>query len=124
MRRRRFKTAPRPAQDSTSGARPFVGQLAARRAALQILLRVERDRAFADVLLGRRLSGFEAADRRLITKIVLGTIAWQGRLDFELSRRSTYPLEQLAPEVLAALRMGFFQIRILSRIPQHAAVDT
>jgi 16S rRNA (cytosine967-C5)-methyltransferase len=87
-------------------------------------LRVERDRAFADVLLGRRLTGFGAADRRLITKIVLGTIAWQGRLDFELSRRSTYPLEQLAPEVLAALRMGLFQIRILSRIPQHAAVDT
>ncbi|MBV8451356.1 MAG: hypothetical protein JOZ29_03675, partial [Deltaproteobacteria bacterium] len=98
--------------------------LAARRIALQILLRVERDGAFADVLLGQQLGGFAAADRRLITQLVLGTIAWQGRLDFELSRHSMRPYGQLAPEVLAALRMGLFQVRILSRIPQHAAVDT
>jgi 16S rRNA (cytosine967-C5)-methyltransferase len=98
--------------------------LAARRTALQILVRVERNRAFADVLLGQRLHRFAAADRRLITQLVLGTIAWQGRLDFELSRHSARPLCQLAPEVLAALRMGLFQVRILSRIPQHAAVDT
>jgi 16S rRNA (cytosine967-C5)-methyltransferase len=102
----------------------FSGPLAARRVALQILLRVERDRAFADVLLGRRLGSFAAADRRLITQLVLGSLAWQGRLDFELSHHCTYPLERLAPEVLAALRMGLFQLRILSRIPQHAAVDT
>ena len=111
---------------STSAApRPYDSAgLAARRAALQILLRVERDRAFADVLLGKRLHGFAAADRRLITQLVLGSISWQGRLDFELSHHSARPLAQLAPEVLAALRMGLFQIRILSRIPQHAAVDT
>ena len=107
-----------------SGAPPAQEGLASRRTALQILLRVERDRAFADVLLGRRLDGFAAADRRLITQLVLGTIAWRGRLDFELSRHSVRPLDQLAPEVLAALRMGLFQIRILSRVPQHAAVDT
>src|SRR5437016_270113 len=65
MKRERFKVAPRPAQTTTS-APPAIGQLAARRAALQILLRVERDRAFADVLLGHRLAGFAAADRRLI----------------------------------------------------------
>jgi 16S rRNA (cytosine967-C5)-methyltransferase len=98
--------------------------LAARRTALQILLRVERDGAFADVLLGQRLHGFAIADRRLITQLVLGTIAWQGRLDFELSRHSARPLDQLEPEVLAAMRMGLFQVRILSRIPPHAAVDT
>jgi len=98
--------------------------LAARRTALQILTSVERDRAFADVMLGRRLNHFAAVDRRLITQLVLGTITWKGRLDFELSHHSTRPLKQLAVEVLAALRMGLFQIRILNRIPPHAAVDT
>jgi 16S rRNA (cytosine967-C5)-methyltransferase len=98
--------------------------LAARRAALQILVRVERDRAFADVLLGRRVTSFAPADRRLITRLVLGTLTWQGRLDFELSQYSRYPLDQLAPEVLAALRIGLFQLRMLSRVPPHAAVDT
>ncbi|HKV53430.1 MAG TPA: 16S rRNA (cytosine(967)-C(5))-methyltransferase RsmB [Candidatus Binataceae bacterium] len=92
--------------------------------ALEILLRVERDRAFADVLLGRRLDSFAPVDRRFITQLVLGTIAWQGRLDFELSRLSTRALDLLAPEILAILRMGLFQIRILSRIPPHAVVNT
>jgi 16S rRNA (cytosine967-C5)-methyltransferase len=115
VRRDSFKAAPRT---------PACQGLAARGIALQILLRVERDRAFADVLLGQRLHDFAAADRRLITQLVLGTTAWQGRLDFELSRRSARPLNELAPEVLAALRMGLFQVRILSRIPHHAAVDT
>jgi 16S rRNA (cytosine967-C5)-methyltransferase len=112
-------------ESSRARSRPQASAgLAARRTALQVLLRVERDRAFADVLLGRRLDTFSASDRRLITQLVLGTIAWQGRLDFELSRRSSRPLQGLAPEVLIALRMGLFQVRILSRIPQHAAVDT
>ncbi len=71
--------------------------LVARRVALEILVRVERDRAFADVLLGQRLAAFAPTDRRLITQLVLGTIAWQGRLDFELSQYCRYPLHGLAP---------------------------
>src|SRR5579872_6321933 len=65
-------------REAVGAARRFHSSegLAARRTALQILLRVERDRAFADVLLGRQLHGFAAADRRLITQLVLGTIAW------------------------------------------------
>lgn len=122
--KRSIKAAAAERHGPASAPRLHPQGLAARRTALQILLRVECDGAFADVLLGRQLHRFAAADRRLITQLVLGTIAWQGRLDFELSRRSARPLGQLEPEVLTALRMGLFQIRILSRIPQHAAVDT
>jgi 16S rRNA (cytosine967-C5)-methyltransferase len=113
-----------PRKAIVAGRRNAVRGLAARRVALQILIRVERDCAFADILLGHRLGDFAVIDRRLITQLVLGTIAWQGRLDFELSRHSNRPLERLAPEVLSALRMGLFQIRIMSRIPPHAGVDT
>lgn len=87
-------------------------------------MRVARERAFADVLLGHRLAGFAAPDRRLITQIVLGTVAWQGRLDYELERVSSRALESLPPEILAILRMALFQLRILERVPPHAAVDT
>jgi hypothetical protein len=55
--------------------------LRTRRTALEVLVRVARERAYADVLLGHRMDGFAAPDRRLITQLVLGTIAWQGRLD-------------------------------------------
>lgn len=99
--------------------------MATRRAALEILIRVERDRAFADVLLGNRLSVFDnAADRRLVTELVLGTIAWQGRLDYELARLSSRPLAEVDPTVHTILRIGLYQLRRLTRLPPHAAVDT
>ena len=98
--------------------------LRTRRTALEVLVRVARERAYADVLLGHRLDGFAAPDRRLITQLVLGTIAWQGRLDYELERVSSHALDTLAPEILAVLRMALFQLRILTRVPPHAAVDT
>jgi 16S rRNA (cytosine967-C5)-methyltransferase len=98
--------------------------LRTRRTALEVLGRVARERSFADVLLGHRLAGFAAPDRRLVTQMVLGTIAWQGRLDYELARVSSRPLDAIEPTVLAVLRMALFQLRILSRVPHHAAVDT
>jgi 16S rRNA (cytosine967-C5)-methyltransferase len=56
--------------------------------------------------------------------MVLGTIAWQGRLDYELERVSSRPLDTISQEVLAVLRMALYQLRILTRVPPHAAVDT
>ncbi|MGO9266026.1 MAG: 16S rRNA (cytosine(967)-C(5))-methyltransferase RsmB [Candidatus Binataceae bacterium] len=99
--------------------------LQTRRVALEILCRVDADRAFADVMLGHRLGELaNPADRRLLTLLVLGTIAWQGRLDYELAQLSSRPLDELDPEVRALLRLGLYQLRRLARVPAHAAVDT
>ncbi len=99
--------------------------LEARAIALDILIRVEREKAFADVLLGHRLpSVTNPADRRLITQLVLGTIAWQLRLDYELARYSSRKIEELDPAVRAILRLGLYQLRWLTRVPPHAVVDT
>ena len=85
---------------------------------------MDRERAFADVLLGHRLGAFAPADRRLVTQLVLGTIAWRGRLDYELACISSRRLADITPAVLAILRLGLYQLRMLTRIPPHAAVDT
>jgi 16S rRNA (cytosine967-C5)-methyltransferase len=98
--------------------------LASRMAAVEILYRVEQEAAYADVLLGGRLPDFAPADRRLITRLVLGTLAWQGRLDYELKRLTRRELILIQPVALEILRMGLFQLRFLDRIPQHAVVDT
>jgi 16S rRNA (cytosine967-C5)-methyltransferase len=108
----------------TPRSRSSAAGIQTRRAALEILLLVEREGAFADVLLGHRLGDFAVPDRRLITQLVLGTIAWRGRLDYEIGLRATRRLDQLSPDVLMAMRMALFQLRILTRIPPHAAVDT
>jgi 16S rRNA (cytosine967-C5)-methyltransferase len=98
--------------------------LASRMAAVEILYRVDQESGYADVLLGGRLPDFAPADRRLITRMVLGTLAWQGRLDFELAHLTGRKLAGIQPEALAIMRMGLFQLRHLDRIPQHAVVDT
>jgi 16S rRNA (cytosine967-C5)-methyltransferase len=98
--------------------------LASRLAAADILFRVNRESAYADVLLGARLPDFAPADRRLITRLVLGTIAWQGRLDYELKHLTRRELISIQPVALEILRMGLYQLRFLDRIPQHAVVDT
>ncbi len=105
-------------------ARPESEGLDSRAAALDILRRVEERGSFADVLLGERLAAFEPNDRRLITLLVLGTIAWRGRLDFELAHFTGRPLDGIQPAALAIMRLGLFQLRFLDRVPQHAIVDT
>ncbi len=98
--------------------------LASRLAAAEILYRVDQESGYADVLLGGRLPDFAPADRRLITRLVLGTLAWRGRLDYELAHLTGRKLEGIQPAALAVMRMGLFQLRCLDRIPQHAVVDT
>jgi 16S rRNA (cytosine967-C5)-methyltransferase len=121
LRRRPTATPQRRASARNDGA----AGLEVRRAAAEILMRVERDRAFADVLLGHRLLDFaNSADRRLLTRIVLGAIAMRSRLDHELARVSSRPIDSLDPSVLSILRAALFQIRFLDRVPHHAAVDT
>jgi len=98
--------------------------LDSRATALDILRRVEEHGAFADLLLGERLPAFAPNDRRLITRLVLGTIAWRGRLDYELAQFTGRPLDGIQPAALAIMRLGLFQLRFLDRVPQHAIVDT
>ena len=97
----------------------------ARALAHEILVQVETEDAFADVLVTHRLagSGLDVRDRALATELVYGTLVWQGRLDHHLRALLHDPLERLDPPVRAALRMGLFQLLLLDRVPAYAAVD-
>ncbi|HYA36281.1 MAG TPA: 16S rRNA (cytosine(967)-C(5))-methyltransferase RsmB [Candidatus Binataceae bacterium] len=95
-----------------------------RRTALGILTRVNQHSAFADVLLGARLPDLDGADRALVTRLVLGAIAWRGRLDYEIERLASRAIDEIDPAVLEILRLGLFQLRFLDRVPAYAAVDT
>jgi 16S rRNA (cytosine967-C5)-methyltransferase len=90
------------------------------------LVRVETTDAFADVLLGERLGErvLLPDDARLCTQLVYGTLAWQGRLDHHLATLFKRPLARLDPTVLAALRLGLYQLLFLERVPAYAAIDT
>lgn len=98
----------------------------ARAVAFEVLRRVETTDAFADVLLAERLGriALSPADAALATRLVYGTLAWQGRLDHHLAGLVTTPLERLDPPVHVALRLGLYQLLFLERVPAYAAVDS
>jgi 16S rRNA (cytosine967-C5)-methyltransferase len=96
---------------------------AARLAAYEILLRVERGGAYAaDLLHSPRLNHFSDADKALTTELVMGVLRWRARLDHSLAAACSQPLAKLDLEVLTALRLGAYQLGFLERVPARAAV--
>ena len=97
---------------------------AARKAAFRILLAVGRGKAHSDDLLrADEVSALGVADRNLVTALVLGVLRWQIWLDAQIRPLLKRPNAKLDPEVIAALRLGVFQLQFLDRIPAHAAID-
>jgi 16S rRNA (cytosine967-C5)-methyltransferase len=97
----------------------------ARRVALRVLDRVERNGAYADLALhaALRQEDMHAGDRALATELVYGTLRWRGRLDHLLSHVLDRPLADLEPIVRSLLRIGAYQIVFLDRVPAATAVD-
>lgn len=96
----------------------------ARRAAFSILLAVEQGASHSDDLLrGKAVNALAPADRNLTTALVLGVLRWQLRLDYQIRPLLKRPGAKLDSEVLAALRLGAFQLLFLDRIPARAAID-
>ncbi|HEU5451712.1 MAG TPA: transcription antitermination factor NusB [Terriglobales bacterium] len=96
----------------------------ARAAAFDILLRVERDQAYASELLNsERTAELAPADRALCMEIVMGVLRWRIRVDVGLGEVVSQALTKLDREVLTALRMGAYQIGFLERVPARAAVN-
>ena len=96
----------------------------ARIAAFDILLRIEREDAFASELL--HSSQYEALshqDHRLATELVMSVLRWCSVLDEAIANYSSLKLSKLDREVLTALRLAAYQLMFLDRIPQHAALD-
>jgi 16S rRNA (cytosine967-C5)-methyltransferase len=96
----------------------------ARRAAFDILRRVEVTGAYASVLLAELpASGMLREDRALAHEITLGVLRWRRSLDYFIERYSRRLPSRLDPEVLIALRIGIYQLRHLTRVPERAAVN-
>src|SRR6202521_3841457 len=95
----------------------------ARAVAFEILLRVEREESYAAELLhSERLVKLSSRDHGLATELVMGVLRWQSLLDQRLAAASSQKLARLDGEVLAALRLGAYQLQFLSRVPGRAAI--
>jgi 16S rRNA (cytosine967-C5)-methyltransferase len=94
----------------------------ARRAAFEILLRVE-DGAYASVLLATREPELNPLDRALCHELVIGVLRWQLWLDKLIEYYANRKVSNLDLGVRLILRLGLYQLRFLSRVPASAAVN-
>lgn len=95
----------------------------ARKIALDILLSIHKDGAYAGLSLNERLpeNGLKPEDRRLVTNLVYGTLENQLKLDYVLDQLMEFPAREAVQQDI--LRMGAYQILMLDRVPDSAAVN-
>jgi 16S rRNA (cytosine967-C5)-methyltransferase len=96
----------------------------ARACAFAVLRRVFEQGAYADRAFAAeaRARGLEARDRALAMQLAYGAVQRRATLDHVAGRLLSRPLGDLDPPVLAALRIGLFQLLYLDGIADHAAV--
>ncbi|RNE49212.1 RsmB/NOP family class I SAM-dependent RNA methyltransferase [Corynebacterium alimapuense] len=93
--------------------------------AYEILTRVRKDDAYANLILPKALRQRKIIERdaAFTTEITYGTLRTVGVLDAVIGKCSSRPVKKIAPEVLDALRLGAYQL-LYTRVEPHAAVDT
>lgn len=98
------------------------GPADARRVAIDALVRIDRDGAYANLLVPKVLAtaGLDERDRGFVTELVYGTTRMRRACDHLVDR---FIIDQtVEPIVRAALRVGAYQLAFAGT-PPHAAVD-
>ena len=103
---------------------PIAGRSPARACAYAVIRRVFEADAYADRALHAEAArlGLPPRERALATQLAYGTVQRRATLDHVIAALAGRPTSRLDPAVLAALRLGVFQLAFLDRVPAHAAV--
>ncbi len=97
----------------------------ARETALRTLLACQRQGAWSDGYLKRavREDGLDRRDAAFCTRLCFGVLQNQLLLDWYVARFSSIRPEKLERAVLIDLRMALYQLMMMDRVPERAAVD-
>lgn len=97
---------------------------AARQAALNVLVRIEKEQAYAAAALASELKGMQSKrEAALATELVLGVTRRRPFLDTLLNTVAARGIQNIDIRTLNILRMGVYQIVFLDGIPARAAVS-
>ncbi len=96
-----------------------------RQLAHTLLQKAEKNDQYLNIALDHALSASDMSetDRGLAAALVYGVTEKRLTLDYQISHYATRNVTELDLSVLTALRMGFYQLLFLDRIPPHAAVS-
>jgi 16S rRNA (cytosine967-C5)-methyltransferase len=95
----------------------------ARRAAYEVIRRVFEQDAYADRALAAAVEGLDQRDRALAQRLAYGAVQRVRTLDHAIETLGRRPARKLDPPVLAALRLGAYQLGYLDGVPRYAAVN-
>ncbi len=97
----------------------------ARQTAFEILLKIEKDKAYSNLAIDSAVRATEAdsTDRAFISRLVYGVTERKLTLDFAFSRYLKQSLSKLRAEILTVLRLGTYQILFMDKVPDSAAVN-
>jgi 16S rRNA (cytosine967-C5)-methyltransferase len=94
----------------------------ARRCAYTVLRRVFERGAYADQALQAEAKELDARDRALAMRLAYGSVQRRGTLDHLIQQLAGRPPERLDAPVLAALRLGLYELLYLGGSPDYAVV--
>jgi 16S rRNA (cytosine967-C5)-methyltransferase len=95
----------------------------ARQAAYEVVRRVFEEDAYADRALRSASEKLDDRDRSLARQLAFGTVQRVRTLDHAIETLGKRPVRKLDAPVLAALRLGAFQLGFLGGVPDYAAVN-
>jgi 16S rRNA (cytosine967-C5)-methyltransferase len=94
-----------------------------RLAAVRVLIALDKGRTTLSAEVERERPDLpDRRDQALFLELAAGVTRWRAELDARLGAYSTRPVDELAPEVRAVLRVAAYQLHHLERIPEHALV--
>lgn len=98
-----------------------MGQQTVREAALDILLKIEHDQGYSNILLNRSVEKyhFGPKDTALLTRLVYGTVQRKNTLDFDLQ---SFVKKQPEKWVRVLLLLALYQMAYLERVPERAVL--
>ncbi len=102
-----------------------MSNLNTRRAALNILVDIEKNQAFSNIAINKFLKKHEVSslNRRFISQLVYGVLENKLYLDYIIKGFSKTKIHKIEIEILNILRLGLYQIAFLEKVPNSAAVN-
>ena len=97
----------------------------ARVEAVRLLLHIEQENAYVNLLLHARLGtlGLSTRDQALCSALVYGVLERRITLDYVIARHTSKKLSEIDPLPLECVRVGAYQMLYMDRIPPSAAIN-
>ena len=104
----------------------MTNSLSLREMALEILLEVEKNGAYPNVLLKQTLDKYlymEKQERAFLTRLVEGTVERKLTLEYFINHVSKTPVNKMKPVIRCIMRMAAYQIFYMDSVPDSAACN-